>query len=44
MGYTGHPGDVDNLWHTDNFETACRDMLEVRINLLGYLKSEGKVC
>ena len=42
--YTGHPGDAAGLWYTDDFETAWRDVLEVCINLLGCLKSEGTVC
>ena len=27
MDYTGHPGDVDDPWYTDDFETTWRDVL-----------------
>ena len=42
--YTDRPSDVAEPRYTDDFETAWWDVPEVRINLLGYLKSEGKVC
>ena len=38
MDYTGHLGDVAYPWHTDDFESALRDVLAGRRGLLDACK------
>ena len=38
LDYTGHLGDVAYPWHTDDFESALRDVLAGRRGLLDACK------
>ncbi len=40
MEYTDRPGDVDDPWYTDDFETTWRDVLAGCQGLLEHLRSD----
>ncbi len=43
LDFSDRPGDIDDPWYTDDFETAYRDILEGCEAFLQTLRREGRV-
>ncbi len=43
LDFTDHPGNIDDPWYTDDFETAYEQIYEGCEGLMRHLKKEGSI-